>query len=162
INKDQYVVMSLLLLSSVLLMVGNLLSDIALAWVDSRMRYDRPPCARPAHPGRGVPAGPARWARRAARRRQPGEPPLLEPERRTPLQLAWRRFRRSRSGMLGAVVLVVLYLVALFSQFLAPYSITRQYPAVYQPPQRLHFFHDGRLAWPFAHPMVQERDPVTF
>ena len=99
---------------------------------------------------------------------------MLEPERlrrrrtrhqgegRTPLQLAWRRFRRSRSGMLGAVVLVVLYLVALFSQFLAPYSITRQYPAVYQPPQRLHFFHEGRLAWPFVHPMVQERDPVTF
>jgi len=40
INKDQYVAMSLLLLSSVLLMVGNLLADIALAWVDPRIRYD--------------------------------------------------------------------------------------------------------------------------
>ena len=40
INKDQYVAMSLLLLSSVLLMVGNLLADIALAWVDPRIRSD--------------------------------------------------------------------------------------------------------------------------
>src|SRR5690554_8051672 len=96
---------------------------------------------------------PVRLRRRRTRHRGEG---------RTPLELAWRRFRRSKSGMLGAVILVVLYLIALFSQFLAPYSITRQYPAVYQPPQRLHFVHEGRLVWPFVHPMVQERDPVTF
>ena len=40
INKDQYVAMSLLLLASVLLIVGNLLADLALAWVDPRIRYD--------------------------------------------------------------------------------------------------------------------------
>ena len=38
--KDQYVAMSLLLLASALLMVGNLLADLALAWVDPRIRYD--------------------------------------------------------------------------------------------------------------------------
>lgn len=38
--KDQYVAMALLLLASLLLMVGNLLADIALAWVDPRIRYD--------------------------------------------------------------------------------------------------------------------------
>lgn len=37
--KDQYVAMALLLLSSLLLMVGNLLADLALAWVDPRIRY---------------------------------------------------------------------------------------------------------------------------
>lgn len=40
INKDQYVAMSLLLLASLLLIVGNLLADLALAWVDPRIRYD--------------------------------------------------------------------------------------------------------------------------
>src|SRR5690606_37857972 len=70
-------------------------------------------------------------------------------ESRTPLELAWRRFKRSRVGIFGGIVLIVLYLTALFSQFLAPYSITRQYPAVYQPPQRLHFVHEGKLSWPF-------------
>src|SRR5690606_19433844 len=81
---------------------------------------------------------------------------------RSPLELAWRRFRKSRAGMAGGTVLIVLYLIALFSQFLAPYSIIRQYRNVYQSPLRLHFLHEGRLTWPYVRAMVQERDPVTF
>jgi peptide/nickel transport system permease protein len=38
--KDQYVAMTLLLLSSFVLMIGNLLADLALAWADPRIRYD--------------------------------------------------------------------------------------------------------------------------
>lgn len=38
--KDQYVVMTLLLFSSLLLMVGNLLADLALAWADPRIRFE--------------------------------------------------------------------------------------------------------------------------
>ncbi len=37
--KDQYVAMTLLLFSSLLLMIGNLLADFALAWTDPRIRY---------------------------------------------------------------------------------------------------------------------------
>lgn len=37
--KDQYVAMSLLLFASVLLMVGNLIADVVLAWIDPRIRY---------------------------------------------------------------------------------------------------------------------------
>jgi peptide/nickel transport system permease protein len=40
LKKDQYIVMTVLLLSSLLLMVGNLLADVALAAVDPRIRYD--------------------------------------------------------------------------------------------------------------------------
>jgi peptide/nickel transport system permease protein len=39
LNKDQYVAMTLLLFASLLLMLGNLLADLALAWVDPRIRY---------------------------------------------------------------------------------------------------------------------------
>ncbi|MDR7418959.1 MAG: ABC transporter permease [Armatimonadota bacterium] len=39
LNKDQYVVTTLLLISSLLLMVGNLLADLALVWIDPRIRY---------------------------------------------------------------------------------------------------------------------------
>lgn len=39
LSKDQYVAMTLLLFASLLLMVGNLLADLALAWVDPRIRY---------------------------------------------------------------------------------------------------------------------------
>ena len=40
LQKDQYVVMALLMLSALLLMVGNLLADLVLAWADPRIRYD--------------------------------------------------------------------------------------------------------------------------
>ncbi|MBB6099817.1 peptide/nickel transport system permease protein [Deinobacterium chartae] len=40
LNKDQYVVMTLLMFSSLLLMVGNLLADLALAWTDPRIRFE--------------------------------------------------------------------------------------------------------------------------
>ena len=39
LNKDQYTAMTLLMLSAFLLLVGNLLSDLALAWADPRVRY---------------------------------------------------------------------------------------------------------------------------
>ncbi|MBF6595088.1 MAG: ABC transporter permease [Thermaceae bacterium] len=40
LDKDQYVVMALLMLSAFMLMVGNLLADLALAWADPRIRYE--------------------------------------------------------------------------------------------------------------------------
>ncbi|MEF2277324.1 ABC transporter permease [Deinococcus sp. YIM 134068] len=39
INKDQYTALTLLMLSAFLLLVGNLLADLALAWADPRVRY---------------------------------------------------------------------------------------------------------------------------
>ncbi len=76
---------------------------------------------------------------------------------------AWHRFASSRTGIIGAVVLVVLYLIAIFAPFLAPYSITRQHrDAVHQPPQTLRVWDGERLRAPFVHPRVVERDPVTF
>lgn len=80
----------------------------------------------------------------------------------TPLQLGWRRFRRSQVGVYGGVILIVLYLTAITAQFLAPYEITTQHRAVYQPPQPITIWHEGRLTWPITYAMTQERDPVTF
>jgi peptide/nickel transport system permease protein len=39
-KSDQYVTASILLMTSVLLVVGNLIADVALAWLDPRIRYD--------------------------------------------------------------------------------------------------------------------------
>ncbi|PYE54151.1 ABC transporter permease [Deinococcus yavapaiensis] len=39
INKDQYVALTMLMLSATLLLIGNLLADIALALTDPRVRY---------------------------------------------------------------------------------------------------------------------------
>ncbi|MDV6375603.1 ABC transporter permease [Deinococcus arenicola] len=40
LNKDQYVAMTLLLFSALLLLIGNLLSDLVLAWADPRIRFE--------------------------------------------------------------------------------------------------------------------------
>ncbi len=78
-------------------------------------------------------------------------------------QLAWRRFRQSKVGLVGAVILVLLYLMTLFAPFLSPYNITRQDSGrAYQPPQLVRVVHEGRLMRPFIYPVSQERDPVTF
>jgi peptide/nickel transport system permease protein len=39
INQDIYLAGTILLMTAVLLMMGNLLADLALAWVDPRIRY---------------------------------------------------------------------------------------------------------------------------
>ena len=38
--KDVYLVMSSMMMGAILLILGNLLADILLAWVDPRIRYD--------------------------------------------------------------------------------------------------------------------------
>ena len=39
-TQDMYLAGFLILLFSFLLLIGNLLADIALAWVDPRIRYE--------------------------------------------------------------------------------------------------------------------------
>jgi peptide/nickel transport system permease protein len=81
----------------------------------------------------------------------------------TPLQLAVRRFRRNRLGLVGFWILAVLYTVAIFAGFFSPYSIeTQHYEAPYQPPQSIHLIHNGGLRLPFTYPMTVTKDPVTF
>ena len=82
--------------------------------------------------------------------------------RRGPPSKAWRRFSANRMGIVGALILIAMYLVALFAPFLAPYGITVQHRGdVYRPPQPIRIWHDGALMRPFVYPLVQDRDPVT-
>jgi peptide/nickel transport system permease protein len=41
LRKDQFVVLGAVVLGSVMLIVGNLLADLLLAWTDPRIRYDK-------------------------------------------------------------------------------------------------------------------------
>ena len=57
-------------------------------------------------------------------------------------QLMWWRFRKHRVAMATTVVTILIYLVAIFAEFLAP--APRDYYAAdytFAPPQRLHFIH---------------------
>jgi len=42
---------------------------------------------------------------------------------RTPAQLAWRQLRKHRMALIGGAVLLVLYLMVVFAELLAPYSL---------------------------------------
>lgn len=74
------------------------------------------------------------------------KPALAAVERETRLeiagqwQLVWWRFRKHKLAMLGGLVTLVIYLVALFAEFLAPFSPTTfSATYTYAPPQPLHF-----------------------
>lgn len=89
--------------------------------------------------------------------------PVTTPKHQSPLAMALRRFRRNKVGVVSFWILVVMYLVAIFAGFLAPYSITAQhadYP--YMHPQAVHVMHDGKLMRPFVYGFKRSRDPVTF
>lgn len=66
-------------------------------------------------------------------------------------QLIWRKFVRNKVAIVGGIVILLYYLSALLGGFLAPYTLsTRFREYIYMPPQRVHFFNDGKLQ-PFVY-----------
>ena len=97
----------------------------------------------------------------------PGEPLLTaEAEERvavaTQAQLMWRRFRKHRLAMLGAIAVTLFYLVVVFADFLAyadPEASDAQRGLI--APQGIQWFHEGRFQ-PHVYALVGKRDPATF
>ena len=79
-------------------------------------------------------------------------------------KLMWRKFKKHKVAIIGLVLLVGYYGVAVFCEFLAPYDIyTRNVDYVYCPPQRVHFFDDqGFPLRPFVYDLQQEFDLKKF
>lgn len=60
--------------------------------------------------------------------------------------MIWRRFRRNRFAMLGGVIVLVYYVLALLANFVAPYTLQTRFPKqTYLPPQPVYFFDEGTL-----------------
>ena len=72
--------------------------------------------------------------------------------RAPPILLMWWRFRRHRVAVASGAVLLALYVMILFCEFLAPYGLdSRHVDHIYAPPQPVHIFHDGGLVWPYVY-----------
>jgi peptide/nickel transport system permease protein len=72
--------------------------------------------------------------------------------------MIWRRFRRNRAAMFGGGVVILYYVVALFANFVAPYTTkTRFVEQIYLPPQQVHFIDDGQLR-PYVYGVETEFD----
>jgi peptide/nickel transport system permease protein len=70
----------------------------------------------------------------------------------------WWRFRKHKLAMVSAVILILLYTMALFADFLAPYSpIHYEGKATYAPPVKLRFVdEEGFHLRPFIYGRKQE------
>jgi len=78
-------------------------------------------------------------------------------------QLMWWRFRKHKAAVISTVIVLLLYVIGFFCEFLAPYDpFTYSVQYTYAPPQRIHFFDGGRFTLrPFVYGLVGERDPDT-
>ena len=78
-------------------------------------------------------------------------------------QLMWWKFRKHHLAMAAGMVIVALYVVAVFCEFLAPYTLNhRQVAYAFAPPQRLQFVSDeGVHLWPFVYGIKGVRHPET-
>ncbi len=81
-------------------------------------------------------------------------------------RLIWIAFRRHRLAMTGLIVVLLLYVVAAFSEFLAPFDPNvSSAPHVYHPPQMVRLIdRDAEGGWsirPHVAAMTLERDKFT-
>ena len=78
-------------------------------------------------------------------------------------QLMRRRFFRHKLALVGGVILIFLYLIAIFAGFVSPYDkIISRTDFGYMAPTRVRIFHEGRFSRPFVYGTTRERNPVTF
>lgn len=76
-------------------------------------------------------------------------------------RLFWLRFKRHRLAMVGLAVTVLLYLIAIFAEPIAPFDPNHSSARlVYHPPQAIHWL-DGGSFHPFVVAYRLKRDPVT-
>ncbi|RIK43670.1 MAG: peptide ABC transporter permease [Chloroflexi bacterium] len=78
-------------------------------------------------------------------------------------KLMWWRFLKHRMAVISAVIVILLYGVAAFCEFVAPYNPEEtfvQYKLA--PPTRIHIFDsEGNLRRPFVYRIQRDRDPET-
>jgi peptide/nickel transport system permease protein len=80
-------------------------------------------------------------------------------------QLIWWKFRRHKLALFSGVLVILIYLVALFAEFLAPFPAD-QYAVkyTYAPPQGLHLFErtqEGLRLNPHVVGYISKVDPVA-
>jgi peptide/nickel transport system permease protein len=78
-------------------------------------------------------------------------------------QLMWWKFTQHKLAMIAAPILIVLYLSALFADFISPTTTDARFPLYKDcPPQAIRIVDDqGRLQGPFVYNVQRQTDPQT-
>ncbi len=80
-------------------------------------------------------------------------------------QLIWWKFKRHRLAMVAMFVLLTLYFIAIFCEFVSPNDPYQRSSFIYAPPQKIHFWDRETKRFylrPFVYAIKSERDPITF
>ena len=81
---------------------------------------------------------------------------------RSQAQMIWQAFRRHRVGNVGTVIVLLLFLMAIFAQFIGPVSFayqSRKHP--FSPPSTIHWrADDGSLSRPYVYAVDREIDEM--
>jgi peptide/nickel transport system permease protein len=78
-------------------------------------------------------------------------------------QLVWWRFKKHKMAQVALVVLALLYLSALFAEFVSPYGKGQRFEGYGDaPPTDVHFFHEGQFKGPFVYGRERELSMKTF
>lgn len=76
--------------------------------------------------------------------------------------LMWRKFRRHRLAMASAAVVLLLYLAAIFAEFVAPRDPgVRDVQYIHVPPQPIRLIGSNGF-WPYVNGLRLEEDPRTW
>lgn len=89
----------------------------------------------------------------------PGQLRLGRESSETYFNLVWRKFRRSRIAIAGGLIVVGLFILAIFAPFFSPYNpVSLNMQEGYLPPSRLHFIDaEGNF---YLRPFVYGRKQV--
>ncbi len=77
---------------------------------------------------------------------QPAVGPGVMPKEETYMSMVWRRFRRHKLAVVSLVILVLLYTMAIFAPYIAPYHFSEMhFDRIMQSPSRQHLFGTDRI-----------------
>ena len=66
--------------------------------------------------------------------------------------IIWWKFKRHRLALASGILLLLLYLIVLLAEIVAPYNLhSRDTRHIYAPPQSLNLFHEGEFIGPFVY-----------
>ncbi len=93
------------------------------------------------------------------------QPHVSQPDNESYGHLVWRRFRRSTVSIVGALMVLILVVLAIFADFFSPTALAQiDLKASFIPPQIVHFIdHQGNFHLrPFVYNFAYTLDPKTF
>ena len=77
-------------------------------------------------------------------------------------QLIWWKFRKHRLAVVSVFLIVLLYVTAIFAEFIAPYDLHERHKEyAFVPPMRVRIFHEGQFVRPFVYRLVRQIDEET-